>query len=166
MFAKGWQSPICPQVGCAPIQPPQVETNSSKILKVLEKVSAVALLAFAAYTAFLLTSAFFVLGFSFGVYKNLTSETRSINGGGAACSQGFLEQITGIKLPPALSLAVNVATTICHIEEHSTVFAPIVGFLVGASAGNYTAYYGALAYKKIELIYKNWNIFPEQVFAK
>ncbi len=109
---------------------------SEKIFHLLEKVSAVAVGVFAAFASIELFLPLFLTGTAVGIYQSLTAEhvhneTRKVS----SCSQGFLEQLTGVKLPPLLSLGANLAVTWCHIDHHTTVFVPVVGLTLGAWAG-------------------------------
>ncbi len=109
---------------------------SEQLFKILEKVSAVALGAFAAYASIELFLPFLALGVAVGLYQYFSSTRDHADGsGGSGCSQGFLEQLTGVKLPPLLSLGANLAITWCHIDHHTSIFVPVIALSLGAWAG-------------------------------
>lgn len=119
---------------------------------VLEKISAVALGAFSAYVSWKLFVPFFFAGVAIGIYsylrdKNSCQHSHPVS----SCAHGFLEQLTGVKLPAPISLAANVAVTICHIDHHGIVFVPIVGISLGAWVGKAASHYGVLMHKKISV---------------
>ena len=51
------------------------------------------------------------------------------------CSQGFLEQLTGIRLPPLVGIGANLAIFTCHIDHHPHVFIPLIGLNFGYKVG-------------------------------
>lgn len=127
---------------------------------ILEKVSLIALAVFAAYLSPKLFFPFFGAGILLGTYlywnkkitwpipgreckhdieegcENDSKETCEHEHESGGCSQGFLEQLTGVRLPPPLALGANIAITVCHIEHHSAVFAPIIGLNAGMWVGS------------------------------
>jgi len=115
---------------------PQTVSMSDRLLPILEKVSAIALGFFAAYAAFELFFPFFLLGTAVGLYTRFSAAPqRELCQASVSCSQGFLEQLTKVKLPPILSLGANLAITWCHIDHHTTVFVPVIALSLGAWAG-------------------------------
>lgn len=127
--------PVHHDCGCDHVHPHH-KPVSERLFVLLEKVSAVALGAFAAYASFELFLTFFLTGTAVGIYQYITTGPREETGhGGSTCSQGFLEQLTGVKLPPLISLGANLAITWCHIDHHTSVFVPIIGLGIGAWAG-------------------------------
>ena len=122
-------------------------------MRVLEKVSALALGVFAAYVNLWLFVPFAVLGVGIGIYNYYAAVQQGRRDAAAsACSQGFLESLTGVKLPAPISLLANLAITAVHIDHHSDVFVPIVGLSVGAWFGQNAAYYSSLLYRKFKAI--------------
>lgn len=116
-----------------PVHQPSI---SEQLFKILEKVSAVALGAFAAYASMELFLPFLLLGTAVGLYQHFSSTRDHADGStGSGCSQGFLEQLTGVKLPPLLSLGANLAITWCHIDHHTSIFVPVIALSLGAWAG-------------------------------
>lgn len=101
----------------------------------LEKITAVALGVFCAYTDIQLFIPFFAIGVGVSIYEHYSGNEREGCGDPTSCSQGFMEQLTGVKLPPLLSLMTNLAVTWCHIEHHTKVFVPIIGISIGAWMG-------------------------------
>lgn len=127
------------------------ESKWDKVIRILEKISAAALGVFAAYVDLKLFLPFAILGIGIGIYNymsNAKSHSHSHGEVGGACSQGFLEHLTGVKLPPVVSLVTNLAITACHIDHHSMVFVPIMGLSIGAWIGQNAAHYGSLLYHK------------------
>jgi hypothetical protein len=109
---------------------------SDRLFTLLEKVSAVVLGVFAAHANMALFLSFFAAGTALGVYQYMTSGSQEDSGhGGSSCSQGFLEQLTKVKLPRFVSLGVNLAITWCHIDHHTSVFVPIIGLGLGTWVG-------------------------------
>jgi hypothetical protein len=123
------QAPCC---GSIPSEP-----TNDRFIQILEKISAVALGALAFYASFELFVSFFVAGAGLGIFQSLYAdpEDRIVSHRSISCSQGLLEQLTGAKLPPIVSLAANLAVTWCHIDHHTAVFVPIIGLGLGAWAG-------------------------------
>ena len=123
--------------------------QTSKLMNVIEKISMAAL---AVFSACILPELFMVsalAGMAFGTYRYYTTPPeKRLDPAGSVCSQGFLEHLTGVRLPAALSLIANVAITVCHIEHHAPVFVPLVGLSIGAWAGMQTAHYGNLLFRK------------------
>lgn len=111
-------------------------TTKDPLIEVAEKISALVLTVFAAVTQISLFVPFFLTGCAYGAYTESTdpSNNSSFSSGGG-CSQGFLEDITGVKLPKPVSLIANTAVTYCHIEHHSDVFVPLVGITSGIWVG-------------------------------
>lgn len=105
------------------------------LMDILEKVSAVALGAFSFYKNARLFIPFFGVGICIGIY-NHTKNGSSLGQAGSSCTSSLLEQITGAKLPPVISLGVNVASTFCHIKCHGKFFVPIIGISLGNGMGN------------------------------
>lgn len=119
------------------------------VINVLEKISAVALGVFSAIVDWKLFVPFFFVGTGIGIYSYIQD---SKVGGHvhpiSSCANGLLEQLTGVKLPPVVSLAANIAVTVCHIDHHSTVFVPVIGVSLGNWIGKMACHYGVLAYRK------------------
>jgi hypothetical protein len=122
--------PPCCHISCQ-------ESSYDRLFYILEKVSAVALGIFSAYVCYELFLAFFALGTAVGVYQYFYSDAsdRIAKHKASSCSQNLLEQLTGVKLPALASLIANLGITWCHIDCHSKVFVPIIGFSLGAAAG-------------------------------
>jgi hypothetical protein len=119
-------------------------------MNILEKVSAVALGAFSLYTSWKLFTPFFAIGLAIGAYNYFQNrKTCHHQAPGSACSQGFLEQLTGVKLPAPISLVANIAITVCHIDHHAIVFVPIIGLSMGAWVGKMSLECGAFAWNKL-----------------
>jgi len=101
-------------------------------LRLAERVSTVALTVLAAYADLTLFIPFLFLGGAVGIYQNLN--TKNLTAGrenGISCSQGFLEQLTRVKLPPLVSLGINLAITYSHITHHARTFVPIIALFSG-----------------------------------
>ncbi len=133
-------SAVQPGSCCSHTHHAHAQSTSDKLFYLLEKVSAVALGIFAAYANFQLFLPFFLIGTAVGLYQYFSGERAQAVKAGSSCSQGFLEQVTGVKLPPLLSFGANLAMTWCHIDHHTTIFVPIVGVSLGAWAGQSLAH--------------------------
>lgn len=134
-------------------------TKKSSMLRVLECVSAVALGVFSAITNIKLFVPFFLVGMAIGVYQYLKEGKQAGNNAPvSACSQGFLEQLTGSRLPVVISLMANIAVTLCHIDHHSDVFVPIVALTLGTWVGKVGAECGSLIYRKFHMISMKANV--------
>lgn len=127
------------------------------LINVIEKISAIALGVFSAYVNWKLFVPYFFVGVCIGIYS-YTQDNASCSRPHpvSSCAHGLLEQLTGVKLPPVISLVANIAITVCHIDHHSTVFVPIIGISLGAWLGKTASHYGDLYYKKI-----NWHCIRE-----
>lgn len=130
-----------------------INIDFNKGMRIIEKVSAIAMGIIAAMTDLKLFVPFFLVGCAIGFYQYATEPEHRRHGGiTSSCSQGFIEGLTGVKLPPLVSLVANIAVTVCHIDHHSDVFVPVVGVSIGAWVGKSAAHYGELLCKKIRLI--------------
>lgn len=131
-----------PQAACC--HPHRHESMSDRVLYILEKVTAVALGVFCAYASMELFLPFFFVGMAVGLYQHISAQGEAGGPTGtASCSQGFLEQLTGVRLPRFVSLIANVGVTWCHIDHHTTIFVPIVGVSLGAWIGQATGRLGS-----------------------
>ena len=118
-------------------------------MNVMEKASAIGLGIFAAYTNMNLFLPSFAFGVTLGIYsffdaKNNCDEGHSVSG----CSHDLLESITKVKLPRIILLIASVATLVCHIDHHESVFVPIVGIFIGAWVGKMVSEGGSSLYRK------------------
>ena len=111
------------------------ESFFDKVMSAAEKVSVLALGILSAMADIKLFIPFFLCGLGYGIYSAINNENAGPHQAASACSQGFLEQITGIRLPRPVSLIANVAITACHIDHHSSVFVPITALSFGAWVG-------------------------------
>ncbi len=131
-------TPIRSSASCCGSLPP-IFHNEQMLLKTIEKVSLVFLSAISVVTRPVL----FLVSFAGGRFLQEYLQSKQILalgvGTAPSCTQGVLEQITGVKLPAPIALAVNVAITVCHAVHHSLVFTPIIGLY----AGMYSAKPGA-----------------------
>jgi len=127
------------------------------IINVIEKVSAFALGFFAASVSLKSFLPFFFMGVCIGAYT-YTQDKKTCGRGHPvfSCANGLLEQLTGVKLPRLISLAVNVAVTVCHIDHHASVFVPVIGISVGTWIGNIGSHYCS------SLISKTINVFNDE----
>jgi len=127
------------------------EYSQAKIMEkafyLAERLSAIALGVFAA-TAF---PALFFPTFAFGVVLGLAipGESSQHYGSLSSCSQGFLEQTMGVKLPDSVALAAGFAVTAVHIDHHPEVFARIAGVTVGMKVGQLARAGFDLCYRKV-----------------
>lgn len=123
-----------------------------KVMKVLEVVSLVFLAVIACYTNYKLFLPFFGAGVLLGTYMYWNIKERPViisDGDSGGCSQGTLEQLTGVKLPAPIALAVNVAMTYEHVVHHSKIFPPIIGLNAGVFIGKYLGYYLPKLYRDL-----------------
>lgn len=111
------------------------QSPSARLFRLLEKVSAIALGTFCAYTNFGLFFSFLMAGTAIGFYQYFVCDPADVTYKSVSCSQGLLEQLTRVKLPPLVSLIANLAIILCHIEHHTTVFVPVISVSLGAWAG-------------------------------
>jgi len=124
------------------------------VINAIERISAIALGIFSAYVSWKLFVPFFFIGICIEIYSYVQNEkpcghTHLVS----SCAHGLLEQLTGVKLPPIVSLAANIAVTVCHIDHHSIVFVPIIGISIGAWLGKSASHYGVLMHKKINVFF-------------
>ena len=120
------------------------------LVGIIEKISAIALGVFSAYTSRTLFVPYFFVGFCIGIYSNIQNKDSCDHPDTvSSCAHGLLEQLTGVKLPRIVSLAANIAVTVCHIDHHETVFVPVIGISLGAWAGKTALQCGDLIHKKI-----------------
>ena len=130
-------------------------------IKAIEKISAAALGIFSACVSFKLFVPFFFTGISIGIYSYIQDKKSCGHTDlTSSCAHGLLEQLTGVKLPPIVSLAANVAATVCHIDHHSNVFVPIIGISIGTWLGKNASHYGVLMHKKINVYFTENSRLP------
>lgn len=135
--------------GCiAETQQPKVEIFD-RVLDAAEKISVVALGVLAATTSLELFLPFFLAGSAYGIYSYFQNRDIVTVQGTLGCTQGFLEQLTGIKLPRPVSFGANLAIVVCHLDHHASVFVPLVGISVGAWAGKMGAECASFASRTI-----------------
>lgn len=112
------------------------------MLPTLEKVTAIGLGILSALTNVQLFVPYFIGGAAIGVFSYLQNrQAFDITHQSSSCAYGLIEQLTHVKLPPVVSLAANVAVTVCHIDHHESVFVPIIALSLGAWAGKMAAYH-------------------------
>lgn len=132
------------------------KTTFDVLINALEKISAVALGVFSCYVNWKLFVPYFFIGMTIGVYSYLQNKKSSDHiHAASSCANGLVEQLTGVKLPPVVSLAANLAVTVCHIDHHAVVFVPVIGISLGAWIGMSTCHYGELMQKKIGSYFNN-----------
>jgi hypothetical protein len=113
------------------------------LINLTEKISAIALGIFSAYTNLKLFVPFFLAGVAIGIYSyNQDKDPCKKTHPTSSCAHGLIEQLTGVKLPRVVSLIANIAVTVCHIDHHATVFVPVVGVSLGAWIGKLGAQLG------------------------
>ncbi len=116
------------------------QSQPDTLTSLIEKISTVALGAFSFYTNWQLFVPFFFIGICIGIYTHITDkESCSPHHPVSSCAHSLLEQLTGVKLPPTISLLANIGVTVCHIDHHDTVFVPIVGVSLGNWIGKTAA---------------------------
>lgn len=126
----------CHTPHCCDQTPTSTNPNLELFMRVLEKVCLVGLGALAIYANWQVFIPFFLIGGAIGVYSYLQDKDFSQYARAAAsCTQGVLEQISGVKLPAPVALATNAAITACHVVHHGVVFVPVVALCVGAYVG-------------------------------
>lgn len=122
------------KVGCIACY--RCPSHQNTYLRLAEQISTVGLAALSAYINFSLFASFLLLGTGIGIYQHQYEAIETPNNrNGVSCSQGFLEQLTQIKLPSFVSLGVNLAITWCHLEHHAKIFVPIIALSIGAQIG-------------------------------
>lgn len=125
------------------------ETTAQKVLAVANKVCLLALALFSTSVRVKLFVPFFLLGVGVGAYSGYPHAHEHRHG---TCAQGFLEQLSGVELPAAWSLAANVIVTVCHIDHHPAAFVPIVAGVFGVSVGAAILPTCDWCYRKIALL--------------
>lgn len=136
------------------------KTKIDCVISVLEKISAVALGIFSAYVDLKLFIPFFFAGVCIGIYSYVQDSKTCHSHPVSACAHGLLEQLTGTKLPPLVSLIANLAVTVCHIDHHAVVFVPIIGISLGNWLGKTASSCGDLMCRKITEYVKKPQLQP------
>ena len=134
-------------------------TEKDPLIEIAEKISAIVLTIMAATTNISLFVPFFLIGCAYGIYtESINPSAGNACSPGGGCSQGFLEEITGVRLPKPVSLVANTAITFCHIEHHADVFVPLVGAISGIWIGKQCQKAAAWAEENMDEIRKNLPI--------
>jgi fatty acid desaturase len=124
------------QVNPEPINPvPQQHCHHPEepYSPLLRRVTAVALIAFAAYTEMTLFIPFFVGGVSVGIFQHYFREKPEGKLSQiASCAHGFLEQTTGVQLPEEVSVICGGYLAYHHIEHHPESDVPVAAIIAGA----------------------------------
>lgn len=140
-------TPTCKSGKCETSSPGHPCFSNPKvqmIMGILEKVTFVALTVLAFYMEPELTGYFAAGGFVIGLcmyWGTPPPEDDPKKVKPIGCSQGFLEEMTGLRLPPPLGLAANIAIFYHHLEHCSEVFAPLVGLNFGYKLGQMAGIY-------------------------
>ena len=121
-----------------------------KAYRIAEKVCAVTLGLLAAATSFWLFLPCFAFGALVGIgsAKNSNLQSHTVEGG--SCSHGFIEQITGVKVPRSLTLISGFSVMAVHIDHHAEVFVPIVGLTLGIWVGHLASPAANLCLKRVK----------------
>ncbi|MGC2595958.1 MAG: hypothetical protein WA347_06735 [Rhabdochlamydiaceae bacterium] len=143
---------VCHTRSCCEQQPTNSEQKWTTLMHLLEKVSLVGLTALSVYASLELFIPFFLIGVAIGIYQYSGEKNRSSQTNIApSCTQGVLEQITGVRLPAPVALAANVAITACHTVHHATVFVPIVALSVGVYVGKNATQCHSLRHRELSV---------------
>lgn len=108
--------------------------GSLDLMRVLERVSSVVLGIFSAKASPALFTVSFFAGLAIGLSQKIEGSNAHQS---SSYSAGFMEQITGVKALPIVSLLANVSITYYHIDHHTLFFVPMVGIHLGMSAGQF-----------------------------
>lgn len=138
---------------CGPAHKIAAAPAKKGFLKVLEKVCAIALGAFAALLSLKLFVPFFLIGVGIGAYDYFKGDRTAHHHhdhahAASGCSYGLVEQLTGVRLPVVVSLIANMAMTLAHMEHHVEVFVPVIATTLGAWAGESLMHAGSLACRR------------------
>jgi len=97
---------------------------------------------FSLYAEATLFVPFLILGSVIGIqqFKN-QAHPEAVEYRSPSCTQGILEQVTGTRLPPLISLIANVSITAYHMLHHAIVFVPIVGVSIGMYLGKKVVFF-------------------------
>ena len=124
---------------------------------VLEKISFVAL---AIFTGYMVPPELFFPFMGAGVlvgiyveYNKPINDCDHCHGDAGGCSQGFLEQGSGVRLPAPIGLVANLALTAAHVEHLPDVFGPLIGFFAGMLIGKCLVHGLPMAYRRVEHLF-------------
>jgi hypothetical protein len=137
---KQQKSDVCKDGSCEVAKAHPCFTNPKvlMVMSVLQKVAFVALLVLAFYTEPELTGYFaaggFVVGFAMHWGRTPPKNQSEIDKA-TGCSLGFLEEITGLRLPPPLGLVADAAIFYHHLEHCPEIFALLIGLNFGYKMG-------------------------------
>lgn len=110
---------------CCHPEKKEKRTIVDDIVEIAGKISMVGLMALACYMNWKAFVPYFVVGTGIGLYKFSQAEPTRPGGSPPPCQQGLIEGITGVKLPPMISLAINIAIAVAHLMHHLEVFGPL-----------------------------------------
>ena len=136
------------------------ESTADFALRIIEKVSVVALGVFSAMADIQLFIPFFLVGAAIGTYNYFNDSQQPAHANPAA----LLEQLTGIRLPKPVSLLANAAAWSALFIIDKKTCASIAGLSIGALIGKNALHGGSLLYRKIEEIasssldVENWDL--------
>lgn len=103
------------------------------------KVSVVTLGVIGALSSFPTFMVTFSIGMVLGALQGWNHHPKpKVLSSGKVCGQGFIEEGTGVSLPPFAQLAINVALIAEHLVGHhqSTVHILMIGLYLGTWLGN------------------------------
>jgi hypothetical protein len=116
---------------------------SEKLVPQIKKICSVAFVilgGFSAYTSPKIFTAFFIAGFVMGVSAHFSEKDIKLHKGRhhkSGCVDGFLNEISNVKLPASIVVVSNFFITLVHIDHHATVYVPLTGLYCGAVFGKY-----------------------------
>lgn len=128
LFTGNVYNKVCDQIN---------KVDAEVCLDILGKVCLVALAVFALYVSWKLFLPFFVVGIIIGALTYVPEQKGGCHSG--SCSTGFLEEVTGVKLPRVILLALAVGNLAVHVDHHPNIFVPSVGIFTGAWIGRLAA---------------------------
>ncbi|MBA3958079.1 MAG: hypothetical protein H0X51_06775 [Parachlamydiaceae bacterium] len=110
-----------------------VVSRATPLERVISKAVFVAIGAFACYIEMQLFIPFFFVGMLIKTIQYQQQGDAILQGTDiTSCSLSALEQLSEMRLPPMVSLAIIVATFVCHVEHHPSVFVPVTAIFLGA----------------------------------
>lgn len=132
------------------------EEKSSSLLTIIDRISRIALAAFALYlspmTFVASCSIGFATGLSYGLYRHIKNQEPLPEGTGRpVCAQGYIDFLSGIRFSPLIGNLATAGFIAAHLRHDPGFYVPFSGFFIGLGTGNDLSHLAHRLVKKLNL---------------